>query len=201
MTKEKLTGFWEHTYENGQYLEHWDYKNPSQELVTFTATGLIPEDARCLDLGCGAGNEAIFLAQCGYRVAGIDLSKKALVIAGERARNKNVEIEWIQGDVLATGLESDSFDFINDRGCFHHIKDIDRPAFSKEMARLLRVGGHLMIRGCSDENSGEHFVLVNKESIDRFFKKQTFDRGPVLPIIMISDAGTLESNIVILTKK
>jgi len=201
MKEEKQSDFWESNYESGQYLNHWDYKYPSQELVTFIASGIIPKDAKCLDLGCGAGNEAIFLAKCGYKVTGIDLSRKAIEIAKERSLTKNVKIDWIVGDVLASKLVSNSFDFINDRGCFHHIKEADRTNYANEMFRLLKTGGKLMIRGCGDEKSQEHFVLVDEKSIHKHFRTKAFDRGSILPIQMISDGGKLLSNLVILTKK
>ena len=193
--------WWERAYQTGQYRSLWDFKHPSPELVAFIASGVIPENGNCLDVGCGSGNEAIFLAQCGYNVTGIDFSKKALEIADKKAKTENVEIKWLSKNITDTGLKSETFDFINDRGCFHHINENERQQYADEMCRLLKPGGHLLIRGSRNKKSEEEgFVIINKECIDRFFNKSFFKRGPVLPITYISDTGLLEANIVILTK-
>ncbi len=193
--------WWEKAYQTAQYLNLWDFKHPSPELVSLIATGLIPEKGNCLDAGCGSGNEAIFLTQCGYNVTGIDFSEKALEIADKKAKIENLKIKWFLKDITDTGLKSETFDFINDRGCFHHINENERQQYADEMCRLLKPGGRLLIRGSRDEKSAEKgFVIVNQECIDRFFNKIFFKRGHVLPIPYISDTGLLDANIVILTK-
>lgn len=193
--------WWDKAYQTGQYLSLWDFKHPSPELAAFIASGLIPETGNCLDMGCGSGNEAIFLAQCGYNVTGIDFSEKALEIADKKARTNKVEIKWMSEDVTNINLIGSTFDFINDRGCFHHINENERQKYADETGRLLKPGGHLLIRGSRNKNSEEKgFVIVNEECIDRFFNKILFKRGPVLPISYISDTGLLEANIVILQK-
>ena len=193
--------WWEKAYQTSQYLILWDFKHPSPELAAFIASGLIPENSNCLDVGCGSGNEAIFLAQCGYNVTGIDFSKKALEIADKKAKTDKLEIKWMPEDVTDINLMSNSFDFINDRGCFHHINENERQQYADEMCRLLKAGGRLLIRGSRNQDSAEKgFVIVNEECIDQFFNKMFFKRGHVLPVPYISDTGLLDANIVILTK-
>ncbi len=52
-----------------------------------------------LDLGCGTGGHALILAERGYKVAGVDLSREMLKISGRKANERELSIEFIQGDV------------------------------------------------------------------------------------------------------
>lgn len=200
MTENNAFQYWEEMYQTGQYLNRWDYNQPSQELVCFIAAGLIPLNGNCLDIGCGAGNEAIFLAQLGYCVTGIDFSTNALEIAKERAKIKNANVAWIKRMITDTGLPGNSFDFINDRVCFHHVVESERKQYANEMYRILKPGGRLLIRGSRDGNM-QGFLEVDEEAIDKFFDKNSFTRGHILPITLIFDTGKLDCNIVVLIKK
>jgi ubiquinone/menaquinone biosynthesis C-methylase UbiE len=190
--------FWDSEYESGNYLNRWDYSEPSQELAACIAAGMIRNGGKCLDLGCGSGTETIFISACGYRATGIDISSKALEIARAKAVGLNLKINWVHGDFLYSGLDSSSFDFISDRGCFHHITE--RKKYADEVYRLLKPGGKLLVRGCRDNDGDEIFVLVTADEIDKYFDKKRFRRGPVTPIKLISDAGSLNSNIIVITK-
>ncbi|MGM0867411.1 MAG: class I SAM-dependent methyltransferase [Bacillota bacterium] len=78
-----------------------------------------PKESVGLDVGCGAGQEAVFLAQHGLNMIGVDLSAEALRIAAEQAKEAGVQVDWLHGNVLDLPVEEQSVDFVNDRGCFH----------------------------------------------------------------------------------
>lgn len=190
---------WDQDYRSGEYIAHWDYKYPSQELVATIATLALPRGSVALDVGCGAGREAIFLAKCGYRVHGVDFSKEALKIARKRASEQKVSVHWHKCDVTKLAIASRSVDFVNDRGCFHVIPDGRRQEFATELARVMKSGGHCLLRG-SSRRGPYNFVPVNRSAVDRFFGRSLFSRGPVLPIALVSNGGTLSSNLVVLTR-
>lgn len=78
---------------------------------------------RAIDLGCGMGRHAIFLAEHGWRVTGIDSSGRALRTARHRAEKAGLDIDFRPGDVTRiekTGV-SGPFDFFLDGGCFHGV--------------------------------------------------------------------------------
>lgn len=200
MISSKETKYWDEAYSSGEYLKRWEFKHPSPELVAITALNIIPKNGKCLDAGCGAGSEAIFLAGCGYSVTGIDFSEKALEIAAKKARTKKIKLKLSYASVFDTGLQPNSFDFINDRGCFHMIENKDRKKYAMEMYKLLKHGGYLFIRGCRDIKNHIGFVIIDEKSIDKYFIKKLFKRGPVLPISLVSNTGTLEANVVMLRK-
>lgn len=190
---------WDRIYETGAYKSQWDYKYPSQELAATIAYQGVPVNGEALDVGCGAGRDAIFLAQSGYKVIGLDLSEKALEIADERAKVADVEIKWICGNVLELPIESESIDFVNDRGCFHAISETDRPQYVREITRVLKPGGKILLRGFGCLHS--HGVTpVTEEQINQLFSSIEFRKGPFLKLAMVSDAGEIEGNIVIIQK-
>jgi SAM-dependent methyltransferase len=188
-------------YKTGDYRRHWDVLTPSAELVSFVATGLIPADGKCIDVGCGAGTEAVFLAQCGYRAVGIDLSGEALRIAKTRAEAAGVSVDWRVGSALDLPVRDGSVEFANDRGCFHHIPEKQRGRYGAEMARVLKPGGSLLLRGCrSNEGQGAPFILVDRAAVESTFGEH-FSWGPILPLEAYSDAGQLPCNVVILERR
>lgn len=199
-TSQGIDSWWDQAYSTGEYLEHWDYRYPSQELVGCIAGGLIPAGATVLDIGCGAGREIVFLARCGFKAIGVDLSAEALRIGSERAQAAGVSVDFRQGSALQLPLDDASVDFANDRGCFHHIADMLRMQYAEEAARVLKPGGRLLLRGCREEGD-ETFVLVTEEAIEKYFRPELFSRGPILPIELVSDAGSLKANVVMLTRR
>jgi SAM-dependent methyltransferase len=57
------------------------------------------EPGRVVDLACGNGRNAVWLARRGWQVTGVDISGVALERARERANELGVEVEWVHGDV------------------------------------------------------------------------------------------------------
>jgi SAM-dependent methyltransferase len=83
---------------------------PNGRLVTEVG-GLTP--GRALDVGCGEGADAIWLAGRGWNVTAIDVSDVALGRARAAAERANVEVEWISGDAQRTPLPARSFDLVS----------------------------------------------------------------------------------------
>ena len=132
--------YWENAYESEEH-EHWEFSYPSPELVALAAAGVPRRNSRVLDVGCGGGTDAIFMAQCGFRVTGVDISAAALRIAEKRAEEALVEVDWRRGNVLELPIDDESIDFVTDRGLFHIIEDHDRPRYASELFRVLKTKG------------------------------------------------------------
>lgn len=193
---------WDDTYRTGEYKNHWGIPHPSPELVAFLASHSFGEGNSALDVGCGAGQESIFLAQQGLTVTGVDQSAEALKIAERKAKEAEVQVNWQQGNVLQLPLPDQSIDLINDRGCFHVIPDESREAYAKEMARVLRPGGKIFLRGCRDNQGLPQFTSVTREAIQKYFD-QDFYCQSLLPLEIITGNGQdrLKANLVILVRK
>jgi 2-polyprenyl-3-methyl-5-hydroxy-6-metoxy-1,4-benzoquinol methylase len=98
----------------------WDQDHIPAELATLVegSTALAP--GRALDLGCGTGTQAVYLAKHGWQVTGVDAVERALAQARRRAEAAGVNVRWMDGDVTqltSLGL-GDGFNLLHDRGCF-----------------------------------------------------------------------------------
>lgn len=190
---------WNEAYITGKYQNYWGISYPSQELVAFVASLDPTQSTVAVDVGCGAGQEAIFLAKQGFSVIGIDHSEAAIKIAELQAKKAGVEVDWQVGNVLELPLVDKSVDFINDRGCFHHIPDEHRAQYAAEMARVLKSNGKILLRGCR-EVQNDRFIAVTAEAINHFFSSY-FTFSPVLPIELANnEQNNLPAHLVLLTR-
>jgi ubiquinone/menaquinone biosynthesis C-methylase UbiE len=191
--------YWEKAFESGEY-KHWEFSYPSPEFVALTAAGVPRKGARVLDVGCGGGVDAIFMAHCGFRVTGIDISAAALGIARKRAKKAHVKVDWQRGNVLELPINNESIDFITDRGLFHLIEDPVRPAYSAELYRVLKNGGRALIRGASKESGHNQFNPVREEAIGKYFLASKLKSSLVMPVLLLSVEGVMDGRIVMLQK-
>jgi SAM-dependent methyltransferase len=129
------------------YLEGflpWDTDLPEPTLVTFVQNRAGDARGRVLDVGCGTGTHALWLAAQGFDVVGIDISPRAI----ERARAKATAAETTGArfevlDFLSAVPAGAPFDLVFDRGVFHIFDDEDeRARFAAQVARCLAPGGH-----------------------------------------------------------
>lgn len=106
----------------------------------------IPMKAKVLDMGCGVGGGAIFLAkECQAEVIGVNISSTQLQEAKRNVVKVGLEnqISFIQADYLNTELPTNSFDVIWAVESFFHCED--KEAFLKEAFRLLKPNGKLVL--------------------------------------------------------
>ena len=98
---------------------------------------------RVLDLGCGPGRNAVWLAKAGFSVDAIDLSPEALAWARERADEAGVDVGFTCGDAFSASLPSAEYDLVYDSGCLHHLPPHRRVSYLALLDRILVPGGHL----------------------------------------------------------
>ncbi|MGC9384300.1 MAG: class I SAM-dependent methyltransferase [Kosmotogaceae bacterium] len=100
---------------------------------------------RFLDLGCGMGRHSVFFAENGFQVTGCDLSESGLRILKESAKEKNLDINIVKGDIAELPFENESFDAILS---YHSIYHVDSQGMSKvieEIRRVLKKGGEIFL--------------------------------------------------------
>lgn len=100
---------WERRYAEGEYATR---THPTSLLADWLPRLPRPDGARALDLACGAGRNALFLASEGYRVDAMDISTVALERGSARAREMGVEVNWIPVDLDAAELPVDAYDLV-----------------------------------------------------------------------------------------
>lgn len=103
----------------------------------------LPAGCRVLEVGCGTGRTACYLAQQGYVVTGMDLRPEMLVKARRRAEREAVGVEFVQGDICALPFEDASFDIVLAESVTN-FASID--VALGEYSRVLRSGGVLYDR-------------------------------------------------------
>lgn len=190
---------WDAAYRTGRYRDYWDLEFPSPELAGYLAARDGAQLGSALDLGCGSGKDAVLLATLGFATTGLDISPRALEIAAEHAAGQGVTVRWLEGDVLALPCADESFDLITDRGCFHHLSTDQRLTYVREVDRVLRPGGELLLRGCRRDQFP--FVAVLAEDIARFFASDRFKPGPVIALPLVTDARPLPGNACVVRKR
>ena len=117
-----------------------------------------------LDLGTGPGTQAIELAKKGFRVTGSDISRSAIEKARLSTKNVNFEID----DILNSKFESESFDYILDRGCFHVLSIDDRETYLNQIKRILKKSGIIFLKCMSKDEKN----LPDDKGPHKFFKNE-----------------------------
>ncbi|MBR8641390.1 class I SAM-dependent methyltransferase [Streptomyces tuirus] len=116
---------------------------PDENLVSFLDRELI-SGGRALDLGCGPGRNALYLAERGFEVDAVDLAPAAVDWAGERARAAGVQnVRFRCGDAfeLAGAELTGPYDLVYDSGCFHHLPPHRRISYLTLLDQVLAPGG------------------------------------------------------------
>lgn len=89
-----------------------------------------------LDIGCGTGTNAIYLAKHGFKVTALDFVEKALQFAEKNAKKANVHIDFVHADIF-NWKASQTFDIILDSGCLHNFRGLQREEYKNIVLRLM----------------------------------------------------------------
>jgi SAM-dependent methyltransferase len=129
----------------------WDLNRPQKPFVDHAGqiTGAV------LDAGCGTGENALFFAERGQAVLGIDFIDDPIEAARRKAEQRDVAAEFLQADALNLKALGRTFDSVIDCGLFHVFSDEDRQAYVESLSDVLRPGGRIFLMCFSDEEPGE----------------------------------------------
>ena len=135
-----------------------------------TPTKHTAQGRRVLDVGCGTGENAIFFAERGHQVTGLDFLEQPLQIARQKAADRGVDVEFIQHDALRLDELDRPFDNVLDSGLFHGLSDEDRIRYVAAIGKVLKPDGKLYMQCFSDqEPAGEGPRRVSETEIREVF--------------------------------
>ena len=128
---------WDSHYQSGN--PPWETGQPSSELARVIAEERILP-CRAIELGCGTGLNAVWLAQQGFEVTAVDSSRLAIEKARQRAIAAEVTVRFVLADVLDLRESYDPFPFFFDRGCYHAVRGLDVRAYLRTLERVTAPG-------------------------------------------------------------
>ena len=144
--------FWAKRKSASLHFGYWkdDTKHLREALTLhkkkLTVFAKIPQNANILDMGCGVGGAAIFLAEnFNAQVTGVNISAAQLKEAKENVQKAGLQkqVSFLQADYLKTSLSNGTYDVIWAVESFFHCED--KTAFLQEAHRLLKPKGKLVL--------------------------------------------------------
>ncbi len=140
---------WNERYAQGN--TPWDSGHPSEELQRILAEREIAR-GRALELGCGTGTNAVFLAEQGFEVTAVDVSSLAIEQARAKAAEAGVDVTLEVADLLDLPDLGAPFPFVFDRGVYHTVRRDNEKGFVEMLSRVTAPGGiYLTLAGNANE--------------------------------------------------
>ncbi len=174
----------EQRYQEG--VPPWEIGRPQSWVVE-----LFDQEAfegELLDVGCGTGENALYLSSKGLSVTGVDFSRTAIELAQEKAEQRRLKTLFRVGNALKLSLLKRTFDTVIDSAVFHVFTDKERLLYAESLASILRPKGVAYVV-CFSEKEPEGWGprRVTQGEIRRTFQKQ-FD-------IALIQRATYETNL------
>ncbi len=139
--------FFETAYEGSPT---WDIGRPQPAIVRLEEVGAI--SGTVLDVGCGTGENTLFLCESGHSALGVDLAPAAIERARAKAAERNSTAEFLVFDALGLQELGRTFDTIIDVGLFHTLEDEERPQYAFSLRTALPPGGRCFVLCWSERN-------------------------------------------------
>lgn len=138
---------WDRRYAGSELL--WTAQ-PNRFLVAETSD--LPA-GRALDLATGEGRNAVWLAQQGWQVVGVDFSRVGLTKAAQLAADRGVEVDWVEADLREYRTEPRTIDLV--LIFYLQVPKVDRQSILSAGAAAVAVGGTLLLVA-HDSSNLEH---------------------------------------------
>ena len=132
--------FWESRYNTGN--TGWDIGQPAPPFVDLMAGPDAPPPGTMIVPGCGRGHDAIFFAQQGFKVTGVDFAHAAIEDARRAARRAGVAVDFVERDLFTLPASYDhAFKYVLEHTCFAAIPPARRKEYARLVARLIEPDG------------------------------------------------------------
>jgi SAM-dependent methyltransferase len=181
--------------------EHWDERYATEELIwkadpnrflVEELDALAPGTA--LDVACGEGRNAVWLASKGWRVTGVDFSRAGLAKAQRLAADRGLEVTWVEADVVEWQPPEAFFDVVV--VMYLHLPAEQRRQVLSRSAAALAPGGVLLVVGHDNSNllkgtggPQDPAVLFGPEEIVEDLPGLRIERSERVTRTVVTEAG------------
>jgi SAM-dependent methyltransferase len=157
---------WDEFYGQRKFSAPFILQNelPDENLVELLNKDLAIASA--LEIGCGEGRNAIYIAKQGISVTAIDISPTAIENAKNNAKRQEVDVDFRCMDVLKNDV-SGEYDFVYDSGTLHHLPPHRRITYIELLKTVIKPGGYFGLtcfawgENCADEVDDWEFYKEN----------------------------------------
>jgi len=202
---------WDPIWEKVHKSQDWG-EYPPEELIRFIARNFykVPDrgEVKILDIGCGTGAGAWYIAREGFSTWGIDGSKTAIERAKERFRKDNLEGIFEIGDFVKLNYPDGFFDCVVDICSIQHNRKESIKRILKEIRRILKPEGKIFTMLINKktklvdqtnpfEGKGFTYFFDKKKILDLFsgFQDLRVEKSE------ITDQGNLISHFIVMGQK
>jgi len=162
----------------------WNINRADYNMINVIINEPIPV-GKALDIGCGTGDNVIWLAKQGFDVTGIDYSQNAIKMAKSKAKKKGASnTHFLFLDILNDEIPEGPYNFVFDRGCFHSFDSHEeRKKYAERVADIsVNDGLWLSLLGSFDDGRLEQgppkrTVLDIATAVEPYFEIQYIKTG------------------------
>jgi SAM-dependent methyltransferase len=185
-------------YQGGQLIEGVDL--PSIPWDIGAAQPVVIEAERAgrfhgavLDVGCGLGDNAIYLASQGHQVTGIDAAPTAIEQARQRAQQQGVGVDFAVADATSLAGFEGRFDSVLDGACYHCLDEDARHAYAAALHRASRPDALLTLFCFPAGSTGLAAAMgVSEENLRTTWGKAAWDITDLRPATYHTNADAQE---------
>lgn len=160
---------WNRRWGDDSYQPQFQLVESDAVLREAVEVGWFTPTMRAVDVGCGLGYDAAWLAEQGFEVVGIDFSIRAIERAREAfAGSPRLTFEVV--DIVQPSEYFEAFDALVDRGCLHGIDRRMRPAYVRNLEAWARPNAHFLLFMRTKGQSANKTVARSRRILEPGFK-------------------------------
>ncbi|WP_143317935.1 class I SAM-dependent methyltransferase [Clostridium sp. HBUAS56017] len=141
LLEEKDNEWWNKFYSDREKPIPFFKNIPDENLVSYMDKDLLKK-GKALDIGCGYGRNSFYLYKNGFQTTGIDFSKTSIEWGKQIQKEDSSNVNFLCQSIFNFKDTQESYDFIYDSGCLHHIKPHRRPEYLKIISKYLKPDGY-----------------------------------------------------------